>query len=290
MVRSIMFAALSLVAAEAAAQSRPGTPANGGVTDLNMTRPIAAHESVWIEELTWLEVRDAIRAGKKTAIIPTGGIEQNGPYLVTAKHNVILRATAAATAQKLGDALVAPIVPFVPEGDIEPPTGAMRFSGTISVSAETFKSLLTDIAASLRAHGFTTIVFIGDSGGNQAGQAAVAADLSTRWASSGTRVLHIPEYYDWVNRQAWLRERGIHEVDEGIHDEFSAAAIMMLVDPQTVRMKERIAAGKFTIHGVSLAPAERSIALGRQLTDHIATTTAAAIRQRLAAARPAPNR
>ena len=281
MIRPILILAL-VATSEAAAQARPGTPANGGVTDLNMPRPIAAFESVWIEELTWLEVRDAIRAGKKTVIIPTGGIEQNGPYLATAKHNVILRATAAATAQKLGDALVAPIVPFVPEGDIEPPSGAMRFSGTISLSAETFQRLLTDIASSLRAHGFTTIVFIGDSGGNQAGQAAVAADLSSRWAGTGTRVLHIPEYYDWPARQAWLKERGINEVDEGIHDEFSADAIMMSVDPQTVRMKERIAAGKFTIHGVSLAPAERTIALGRQLTDHIATVTAAAIRRRIA--------
>ena len=262
------------------AQNRPGSPAGGGVRDLNMPRPIDAVESVWIEELTWLEVRDAIRAGKTTAIVPTGGIEQNGPYLVTAKHNVILRATAEAIAKKLGNALLAPIVAFVPEGGIDPPGGAMRFSGTISVSDETFRRLLTDIGASLHAHGFTDIVYIGDSGGNQSGMRQVAEELTGRWAGSGARAHFIPEYYDWEGRQKWLQERGIIEEDEGIHDEFSADAIMMLVDPRTVRMEERIRAGMFTIHGVSLAPAERTIELGRGLVDYIAGVTAAAITER----------
>jgi hypothetical protein len=52
-----------------------------------------------------------------------------------------------------------------------------------------------------------------------------------------------------------------------------------------VRMKERIAAGKFSIHGVELAPAERTIVLGRQLVDHIATTTAEAAQKAIAASR-----
>src|SRR5262245_38996387 len=100
--------------------------------DPNGPRPIAAVESVWIEDLTWMEVRDAMRAGKTTVIIPTGGVEQNGPYLVTGKHNVILRATSEAIAKRLGNALVAPIVAFVPEGDIDPPTSHMKYPGTIS--------------------------------------------------------------------------------------------------------------------------------------------------------------
>src|SRR5581483_747644 len=96
-----------------------------------------------------------------------GGVEQNGPYLVTGKHNVILRATTEAIARKLGDALVAPIVPFVPEGDIDPPSLHMKYPGSISVTEATFESLLTEICASLRVHGFRRILLIGDSGGNQ---------------------------------------------------------------------------------------------------------------------------
>jgi creatinine amidohydrolase len=285
---TVLVAAWAIAAfAPALAQSasRPGSPPNAGVRDFEMPRPIAAHNSVWIEELTWLEVRDAIRAGKTTAIIATGGVEQNGPYLATGKHNVILRATADAIARKLGNALVAPIVPFVPEGQIHPPSGMMRFPGTISVSDETFKRLLVDIASSLRAHGFRDILLIGDSGGNQAPMQQVAASLASQWTDGKTAIHYIPEYYDWPGRQNWLRAHGIHEVDEGIHDEFSADAIMMVVDPTTVRMKERIVAGKFAIHGVQLAPAERTVALGRELVDHIATTTAEAARKAIADSR-----
>src|SRR5262245_40801507 len=108
-------------------------------------RPIAALDSVWIEELTWMEVRDALQAGKTTVIVPTGGVEQNGPYLATGKHNYVLRATSEAIARKLGNALVAPISPFVPEGDIEPPTGHMKYPGTISLTESTYQLLLIDI-------------------------------------------------------------------------------------------------------------------------------------------------
>ncbi|HKA07357.1 MAG TPA: creatininase family protein, partial [Gemmataceae bacterium] len=89
-------------------------------------RPIEALDSVFIEELTWMEVRDALKAGKTTVLIPTGGVEQNGPYLATGKHNYVLRATTEVIARKLGNTLVAPTVAFVPEGDIDPPTSHMK--------------------------------------------------------------------------------------------------------------------------------------------------------------------
>ena len=98
--------------------------------DLETPRVLDAHDTVFLEEMTWLEVRDAIREGKTTAIIPTGGIEQNGPYLALGKHNYILCATTDRIARVLGDALVAPIVPFVPEGDIDPPSWHMLYPGT----------------------------------------------------------------------------------------------------------------------------------------------------------------
>src|SRR5205085_7076476 len=129
-------------------------------------RPIAAVDTVFIEDLTWMEVRDAMKAGKDTVIVATGGVEQNGPYLVTGKHNVVLRGTTEAIARKLGNTLVAPIVPFVPEGDIDPPTLHMLYPGSISVTEATFEALLTDICASLKTHGFPRIILIGDSTGN----------------------------------------------------------------------------------------------------------------------------
>ena len=189
-------------------------------------------------------------------------------------------ASAEAVARKLGDALVAPIVPFVPEGAIEPPTDAMLYPGTISVEASTYTALLRDIARSLKAHGFKRIVFIGDSGGNQAGMKEVAEELNKKWEGSETRALFIPEYYDWPARQQWLAKRGYREVDEGLHDELSATAMMLSVDPHSIRMKERVAAGKFTTNGVALAPTAKTARLGRALIDHIAELTTQAIRDR----------
>ncbi len=149
-------------------------------TDPDMPRPIAALDSVFIEELTWLEIRDAMRAGKDTVIIAAGGIEMNGPYLAAAKHQYILRANTEAIARKLGNALVAPFVPFVPEDNISPPSGHMRYPRTISVREETFQALLVDIAESFRSHGFRHIVLLSNSGGNVEGMTATAEKLSKK--------------------------------------------------------------------------------------------------------------
>ena len=70
--------------------------------NLDEPRPIAALDSVWIEELTWMEVRDALKDGKTTVIVAAGSLEQNGPYVATAKHGYVLQATTEAIARKLG--------------------------------------------------------------------------------------------------------------------------------------------------------------------------------------------
>jgi creatinine amidohydrolase/Fe(II)-dependent formamide hydrolase-like protein len=272
MSHSVVVPATVLMAALLAQLPDPIRP------DPDGPRPIEAVDSVFIEDLTWMEVRDALRAGKTTVIVATGGVEQNGPYLVTGKHNVVLRATTAAIARRLGDALVAPIVPFVPEGDIDPPSQHMRYPGTISVTEETYESLLTDICASLRAHGFRRIVLIGDSGGNQDGMKRVAEQLATRWNDGRTRVLYVPEYYDFSAVARWLENEGIRQTPEGLHDDFAMTAQMLAVDPDSVRMKQRIAAGRFRINGVDLAPAEKTIEWGRKIIDFRAERTVAAIR------------
>lgn len=242
-------------------------------------RPIAALDTVFTEEMTWMEVRDAIAGGKTTAIVATGGIEENGPYLATGKHNVILRATTEAIARKLGNALVAPLVPFVPEGDIDPPTGHMKYPGTISVTEETFERLLTDICACLRVHGFRHVVLIGDSGGNQKGMKAVAARLDAKWRGGKTRVHYVPEYYDYDAVDKWLAGQGVRQTDEGLHDDFAVTAQMMAVDPAAVRMKQRLAANKFRINGVELAPAAKTVEWGKRIVAFRAEKTAAAIRR-----------
>jgi creatinine amidohydrolase/Fe(II)-dependent formamide hydrolase-like protein len=254
--------------------------------DPNMARPIDALDTVFVEEMTWLEVRDAMRAGKTTVIVPTGGVEQNGPYLATGKHDYVLRATTEAIARKLGNALVAPIVPFVPEGDIDPPTEHMKYPGSITLTEDTYERLLTDICASFRTHGFAHVILIGDSGGNQTGMKAVAEALDAKWKGGKTRVHFIPEYYNYPAVTKWLEEQGVKQVPEGIHDDFAITAIMMTVDPNTVRMKQRLAAGKFHINGVELAPAEKTIEWGKRIVDFRADATVKAIHKAIAEEKP----
>ena len=135
---------------------------------LEAARPIPAVDSLWAEELTWMEMRDAIKGGKTTILIGTGGVEQNGPYVAGGKHNYVLQTVLPYIARSIGNTLIAPIVKFVPEGAIEPtPAGHMRYPGTISLEAATFEALLTDICRSYKAHGFRDIILLGDSGGNR---------------------------------------------------------------------------------------------------------------------------
>src|SRR5687767_1548627 len=191
--------------------------------------PLPSADSVWIEEMTWMDVRDALKAGKTTAIISTGGIEPNGPWLVLGKHNYVLRANCEAIARKLGNALCAPIIPLVPEGRIEPPSGHMRSPGTISMREETFQAVLTDVAHSLKMHGFKNIIMIGDSGGNARGMQAVSEALNPKW--SDTLVAHIPEYYNGCGGGRVLETMGIKQtVQEGLHDGPGITFNMMVTD------------------------------------------------------------
>ena len=231
-----------------------------------------------------MEVRDALKAGKTTVLVPTGGVEQNGPYLATGKHNYILRATdARPSPASSATPWSPPSSPSCPEGDIDPPTGHMKYPGTISLTEDTYERLLTDICACFRTHGFEHIVLIGDSGGNQKGMKAVAARLNAKWAGGKTPASissrNTTTTPAW--RSGWSGQ-GIKQVDEGLHDDFAITAQMMVVDPTTVRMKQRIAAGKFRINGVDLAPAEKTIEWGKKIVDFRAETTVKAIRKSLA--------
>jgi len=138
---------------------------------------LAAPANVLIEDLTWTELRELIAAGKTTAIVPIGGTEQNGPHMALGKHNVRVRLLSGRIAAALGNALVAPVLSYVPEGRIDPPTAHMRYPGTITIPDEAFEKVLESAARSLKLHGFRDIVFLGDHGGYQKNEAAVAQRL-----------------------------------------------------------------------------------------------------------------
>jgi creatinine amidohydrolase/Fe(II)-dependent formamide hydrolase-like protein len=152
-------------------------------------------QSVVLEDHTWPELRDAIKAGKTTILVPIGGTEQNGPHMVLGKHNARAWEFSLRIADQLGNALVAPEVGYVPEGAIDPPTGHMKFPGTISIPEDAFEKTLEGAARSFRRHGFRDVVFLGDHGGYRRSLDRVAAKLNKEWGPAGTRVHPLPEYY-----------------------------------------------------------------------------------------------
>ncbi len=263
------------------APARPTASVNTGprIDVTNMPRPIDLHDSVWIENLTMLEVRDLIQGGCTTALILTGGIEENGPYLTTGKHNNVLKATGESIARALGKALVAPIVTLEPGNPLRPNLSP----GTIVLSQATYKAVLTDMAQSLKSQGFTDVVLLGDSGGNLNPMKEVAATVNGLWAGSGARVHFIPEYYNYADVEAFEeRELGIHETLEGYHDDYYISAIISTVDTDAIRMPERMKAGKFVINGVPLAPIEKTIANGKRMVEFRTKVTVDAIRKSMA--------
>jgi creatinine amidohydrolase/Fe(II)-dependent formamide hydrolase-like protein len=199
--------------------------------------PAATPATVSVEELTWTELRSEIRAGTTTLVVPIGGTEQNGPHMVLGKHNVRVKALSDRIAQSLGNALVAPVVAYVPEGGLSPPTAHMRFPGTITVPEAVFEKLLESAARSFRLHGFRDIVLLGDHGGYQKSLKAVADRLNREWAATPVRVHAIDEYYR-VTETAYpaaLRSRGYRDAEIGTHAGLADTSLALAVDPRLVR-------------------------------------------------------
>jgi creatinine amidohydrolase/Fe(II)-dependent formamide hydrolase-like protein len=278
---------MALAVAFGSAVGAPGTAAQQGQSraeDMNTyPKPFETPNQVWMEELTVPEIRDAIRAGKTTAIILTGGIEQNGPYLVTGKHNYVLAATGNAIAHRLGNALVAPIVtiePGNPETESSP--------GGIRLTPETYLAVLRDMATSLKTQGFTNILFMGDSGGNQNAMKQVADELNAKWGGRPARVHYIEAYY---REDIWscnflkdelkiFQQPDVCTATRGqFHDDVHYSSIVATTDPRRIRVDERTKAGLFSINGVSLGPLEKTLAVGHRLIEYRADITVRAIQQ-----------
>jgi creatinine amidohydrolase len=244
--------------------------------------PLPPVNTVWLEEMTWMDVRDAMKAGKTTIIITTGGIEPNGPWLALGKHSYVLQANCEAIARKLGNALCAPIIKLVPEGSIEPQSSHMVSPGTISMRNATFRAVLTDVVHSLKMHGFKTIILIGDSGSNQDPQRYVADSLTAIWKGDPI-VAHVQEYYDYAGVAAHMRTKGlVDSVRENMHDDPIISLNMFITDPKSIRYDERVRAGKATIEGVSLADRAKATEWAKQIVEFRATVTVEAINKAIA--------
>jgi creatinine amidohydrolase len=247
--------------------------------------PSQAPDTVFIEELTWEETRDAIKAGKTTVIIPIGGTEKNGYHMILGKHNYIVTHSANLMARRLKNALVAPTIQYVPEGDPD-----RANPGVISLPSPAYDLLLDAAARSLKAHGFTDILFIGDSGGNQAGMTSVATKLNEEWKGSGVTAFALTDYYEGgrVHYRAWMEAAfGYDESIIGSHAGISDTSQMLHVRPAGIRKDQLKPWGGPADSGVSGDPMKATAEIGRM---GIAFKVNAALNQYKLLKNPPPQR
>lgn len=257
-----------------------------GLSHVVPLRAAEPAKSVYVEDLTWTELRDRVAAGTTTVLVPIGGTEQTGPYVALGKHNRRAHVLVGRIALGLGNAVVAPTIAYVPEGSITPPTSHMRFTGTISIPPATFQSLLEATARSFRQHGFREVVFMGDHGGYQKDEEKVAAKLNREWAGQPCKVLALVDYYrvtqtDFVKA---LEAKGFSDDVIGTHAGLADTALMLAVDPSMVREKALSAAPRpGPADGVHGDPRLATAELGRLGTDLIVERSVQLIRAATAA-------
>ncbi len=249
-------------------------------------RPIDAGNTVWMSKMTWMEMRDNIASGKTIVIVPVGAVDANGPFLVSNKHEVTLGQVCEGVARAMGNVMCAPILDYSRQGGIEPPSGQMRYSGVMSLRAETFANVMDDIASSLRQHGITDIFFITDKGTNAPELRVIAAKLNERWKGVGATAYYLDEQYTRDGRldEAFLKDSmGIVEPkNDGHHDNIVQTALLHLADPANVRYQERAKAGLLSINGVSIKDQAWLRNVGQRLVDWRVRRSVAAIKNRLA--------
>jgi creatinine amidohydrolase/Fe(II)-dependent formamide hydrolase-like protein len=188
---------------------------------------LAQERSPYLEDHTWPELKDLMSAGTTTAVIMAGGIEQNGPHMAFVKHNLIARHISGQVAQRLGNALAYPVIPFSMAGDPIEKNNHMRLPGTISLPSEVFLGVVRGVAASARSAGFKTIVLMGDHGGGQNELGLVAQNLDGEWRGGGVRELYVPQTAAAAQIAAWLKERNI---PAGGHAGVAEAAQVLALD------------------------------------------------------------
>ena len=241
----------------------------------------APSSSVYLEDLTWPELRAEIQSGKTTILVPIGGTEQNGPQMALGKHNVRAHVLAGKIARALGNALVAPVIAYVPEGDVDHPEGHLKFPGTITVPVGAFEQTLEYAAKSFRLAGFRDIVFLGDHGGYQKADEAVAQRLDREWAAMPVRAYALSEYYRASETEfgQLLKSKGFSEAEIGSHAGLLDTSLMMATDPNLVRAD--LLAETKPGDGAHGDPRRSSAALGQLGVDLIVSRTVAAIRSDL---------
>lgn len=197
----------------------------------------AAGATVEIEMMTHPEIYRAIHEeGKTVALVYNGGTEQRGPHAVLGGHTLMGRRIAVAIAEKLGNALVAPVLPFSPTG-VDP-----MLPGSVSLPAPLFSQVNEAVVDSLVTDGFKSVILMGDHGGGQKELEELATRLDTKYAPKGAHVYYCGDVYRKANAEfdEWLEKEGY---PASTHGGIPDTSLMMYLGGDAWIRKDQIVAG-----------------------------------------------
>ncbi len=120
------------------------------------------------------------------AVLPVGSFEQHGDHLPLVTDTIVASLIAQGIAETYNLRLLPPIT-------ISCSHEHEGFAGTVSISASTLMTIITDIRASLARSGVERLVLVNGHGGNH-----VLANVTQEANVSGPRVLLYPLGDDWV--------------------------------------------------------------------------------------------
>jgi creatinine amidohydrolase len=198
------------------------------LTGFLMAAPVAAASreplAVEFEKMTWVEVKTALAAGRTTALIYTGGVEERGPQNANGGHNMMAHATVEAIARKLGNAIYLPVLPFTPN-EADP-----KFPGTIGITNDLLKAILIRLSQQAIANGFKNVILMGDHGGGQPTVYQDAAKaLEDQYSQQGAHVYYCDQVYKEGN-DAFDRYLAAHGYPASLHGGIPDTAEMMYLD------------------------------------------------------------
>lgn len=242
--------------------------------------------SVLLEDLTTNELKDKIAGGCPVALIFSASTEQTGPHVALGKHIFRARAYGEALAKEMGDAVVAPVLPFAPVNGL-----STALPGSISLPKENFARVNEDVARSMLAGGFKRVALLNDHGGDaQVALKEVAAKLDKEFAGQGARVFFISDGYQKARVAVEAEIRASGKVAGG-HGGLWDVSETMAVKPSAVRPGlfkpgnlEQEGNGPLNAEGFSGDPRGSTEALGKHFGEMRVKAAAAELRAALSSA------
>ena len=206
---------------------------------LLMSASLCQGQPVEIELMTYPEIYSAIHnQGKTTVLIYNGGTEQRGPHAVLGGHTLMARAAAAAIARKLGNALVAPVLPFSPAGNHLNP----KWPGTAGISEALYSAVNESVADNMIVNGFKNIVLMGDHGGGQKQLQILAGKMDAKYRSKGIRVYYCGAVY-YKTLEDFNKWLSANHLPASTHAGIPDTSVLMYLGGDTYIRKDKIVAG-----------------------------------------------